>query len=153
MSSASFMDPKDPFSFSTTSSESSKHKRSRSSVSNLARSSGRRKPEKDPDYIKNSSSSKNKHRRNKTSKGIYHLCLSKGIGTTLQPPPLFGLKLVYSYVIKVADSESDLGLHGKPLVSEIFAFYHLLEYARGRPGRRGHILVTIFYSNFFFKIF
>ena len=46
---------------------------------------------------------------------------------------------MYSYVIEVADSESDLGLHGKALVSEIFAFYNLLEYARGRPGRRGHV--------------
>ena len=55
------------------------------------------------------------------------------------PPPLFDLKLLYSYVIEVADSESDLGLHGKALVSEIFTFYHLLKYARGRPGRRGHV--------------
>ena len=46
---------------------------------------------------------------------------------------------MYSYVIEVADSESDLGLHGKALVSEIFEFYHLLEYARGRPGRHGHV--------------
>ena len=37
-------------------------------------------------------------------------------------PPLFDLKIVYSYVIEVTDSESDLGLHGKPLVSEIFIF-------------------------------
>ena len=55
------------------------------------------------------------------------------------PPPLCDLKIVYSYVIEVADSESVLGLHGRALVSEIFAFYHLLEYARGRPGRRGHV--------------
>ena len=54
-------------------------------------------------------------------------------------PPLFDIKLLYSYVIEVADSESDLGLHKKALVSEIFTFYHLLEYARGRPGRRGHV--------------
>ena len=40
------------------------------------------------------------------------------------PPPLFDLKIVYSYVIEVADSESYLGLHGRALVSEIFAFYH-----------------------------
>ena len=62
------------------------------------------------------------------------------IGTGLQnpPPPLFRLKLDYSYVIEVADSESDLGLHGKALVSKIVAFYHL-EYARGRPGRCGHV--------------
>ena len=44
---------------------------------------------------------------------------------------LFDLKIVYSYVIDVADSESDLGLHGSALVSEIFAFYHL-ENARRR---------------------
>ena len=31
-------------------------------------------------------------------------------------PPLFDLKIVYSYVIEVADSESDLGLHGRALV-------------------------------------
>ena len=71
------------------------------------------------------------------------------------PPPLFDLKLVYSYVIEVTDSESDLGLHGKALVPEIFAFYHLLEYARGRPGRRGHVhlghnfSIQIFNSKFF----
>ena len=35
------------------------------------------------------------------------------------PPPLVDLKIVYSYVIEVADSESDLGLHGRGLVSEI----------------------------------
>ena len=66
---------------------------------------------------------------------------ASNFGTTLQnrPPPAFRPKIVYSYVVEVADSESDLGLHGKPLVSEIFAFYHLLEYARGRPGRRGHV--------------
>ena len=36
---------------------------------------------------------------------------------------LIDLKLMYSYVIEVADSESDFGLHDKTLVSEIFAFY------------------------------
>ena len=41
--------------------------------------------------------------------------------------------------IEVADSESDLGLHGKALVSEILLFYHFLECERGRPGRRGHV--------------
>ena len=46
---------------------------------------------------------------------------------------------MYSYVIEVADSESDLGLFSTALISEIFAFYHLLEYARGRPKRRGHV--------------
>ena len=71
------------------------------------------------------------------------------------PPPLFGLKIVYSYVIDVADSESVLGLHGRALVSEIFAFYHLLEYARNRPGRRGHVHLGHNFSiqNLFFKKF
>ena len=67
--------------------------------------------------------------------------------------PLFDIKIVYSYVIEVADSESDLGLFSTTLVSEIFAFYDILEYARGPTGRRGHVqlytLVKIFYSNFF----
>ena len=52
--------------------------------------------------------------------------------------PLFDLKLMYFYVIEAADSESDLGLFSTAIVSEIFAFYHL-KYARGRPGRRGHV--------------
>ena len=30
---------------------------------------------------------------------------------------------MYSYVIEVANSESDFGLHDKALVLEIFAFY------------------------------
>ena len=51
-----------------------------------------------------------------------------------KPPPLFDLKIVYSYVIEVADSESDLGLHGRSLISKIFAFYHL-----GRSGRHGRV--------------
>ena len=72
-------------------------------------------------------------------------------GTGLEHPPLlFDLKILYSYVIEVADSESDLGLHSKALVSEIFAFYHLLEYARGRPARRGHVH---FGQNFLFRFF
>ena len=32
---------------------------------------------------------------------------------------------MYSYVIEVADSESDLGLHGKALVSEILLFLRI----------------------------
>ena len=36
------------------------------------------------------------------------------------PPPLFDLKIVYSYVIEVAASESGLGLHDKPPVLKIF---------------------------------
>ena len=41
----------------------------------------------------------------------------KKFGTGLQPapPPLFDLKLVYFYVIEVADSESDLGLFSTAL--------------------------------------
>ena len=34
---------------------------------------------------------------------------------------------MYSYVINLADSESDLGWHDKPLISIIFTIYHLLE--------------------------
>ena len=64
----------------------------------------------------------------------------RNLGIPLQPPPpLFDLKIGYSYVIEVADSEYQLIFHRRPLVSEIFAFYHLLKYARGRPGRRGHV--------------
>ena len=61
------------------------------------------------------------------------------IGTGLQNPPLFDLKVVYSYVIEVAYFESELGLFCTALVSEIFTFYHLLECARGRPRRRGYV--------------
>ena len=73
-------------------------------------------------------------------------------------PPLFDLKIVYSYVLEVADSESDLGLHGRALVSEIFAFYHFLEYARGRHQdvvvMYEYTLVTIFqFKLFFSKLF
>ena len=84
---------------------------------------------------------------------VLEKCSIKIIGHYFTTPPLFDLKLVYSYLIEVADSESDLGLHGKPLVSEIFTFYHLLEYARSRPGRRGHVhlghnfSVQIFFQN------
>ena len=56
--------------------------------------------------------------------------------------PAFRPKIVHSYVIEVANSESDLGLHGKSLISEIFAFYHLQDIAQGRPGRRGHVHCT-----------
>ena len=38
---------------------------------------------------------------------------------------LIDLKLVYSYVIEVADSESDFGLHNKTLVSEILLFIRI----------------------------
>ena len=40
----------------------------------------------------------------------------------IQNPPLIDLKIVYSYVIEVADFESDLDLNGRPLVSEIMVF-------------------------------
>ena len=53
--------------------------------------------------------------------------------------PAFRPKIVYFYVIEVNDSESDLGLFSTALVSKIFAFNHLLEYARGGPGSRGHV--------------
>ena len=49
-------------------------------------------------------------------------------GITLQNlSTLFDLKIVYSYVIGVADSKSVLGLFSTALVSKIFAFYHLLK--------------------------
>ena len=53
--------------------------------------------------------------------------LTKNLGTALENPhtPLFDLKLVYSYVIEVADSESDLGLHGKALDSAIMVFLRI----------------------------
>ena len=41
------------------------------------------------------------------------------------PPPLFDLKLVYSYVIEIADSESKFDMHGKALVSEILLFIRI----------------------------
>ena len=53
-------------------------------------------------------------------------------------PLAFRPKIMYSYVIKVADSESDLGLHSTQ-VSEIFAFYHLVENVLCRPGRRSYV--------------
>ena len=58
--------------------------------------------------------------------------LCQKLGTTGEPPsPAFRPKISVFLRNEIADSEFDLGLHGKPLVSEIFAFYHLLEYARG----------------------
>ena len=53
---------------------------------------------------------------------------------------------MYSYVIEVADFDSDLGLQGKALVSEILAFYHPLENALGRTGRRGHVHLGHFFD-------
>ena len=40
-------------------------------------------------------------------------------------PSLFELKIEFSYVIEVADSESDLGLHNTTLVSELLAFVRI----------------------------
>ena len=40
-------------------------------------------------------------------------------------PPLFELKLMYSYVIELADSESDLGFFNSALVSEIMVFLRI----------------------------
>ena len=48
------------------------------------------------------------------------------IGTPRETPlPLFDQKLVYSYVIELADSESDLGLFSTALVSEIMVFFRI----------------------------
>ena len=66
--------------------------------------------------------------------------MSQGLLTLLYKiPTAFRPKNRYSYIIEIADSESDLGLYDKALVSKIFAFYHLLENALGRTGRRGHV--------------
>ena len=43
------------------------------------------------------------------------------------------------YKIEVVYSESDHGVLENSLVSEIFAFNHLMEYARDRQGRRNHV--------------
>lgn len=40
-------------------------------------------------------------------------------------PPVFDLKIVYSYAIEVADFESDLCLYSNALVYDIFAFNFL----------------------------
>ena len=40
----------------------------------------------------------------------------------LYNPPLFDLK-VFSYVIEVADSESDLGLQGRSFVAKIYLHF------------------------------
>ena len=53
------------------------------------------------------------------------IILTKWHGLTTPLPLLVGLKIVYSYVIEVANYEFDLGLHGEALVSEILAFYTL----------------------------
>ena len=54
-------------------------------------------------------------------------------------PQLFELEIVYSYVIEVANSESDLSLQSNAQVSEIFGFYHLLKNAIRQPKCRGHV--------------
>ena len=63
--------------------------------------------------------------------------------------PRFRPKNNVFYVFEVADSESNLSLHGKALVSEILAFNHLLKYPRGQLGHRGHVHLG---QNFFFMI-
>ena len=68
------------------------------------------------------------------------------MGTGLQNHPLFDLKLVYFFVIEVADSETDLGLFSTALVPNILLFYHLLDYARGRSVPRGHLHI---FQNFY----
>ena len=62
-----------------------------------------------------------------------------GLSAQLQNLSLFDLKIVYSYVVKIADFEPDLVLWNRGLVLEIFAFYHILENAFRRPGRLGHV--------------
>ena len=53
------------------------------------------------------------------------------------------LKLVYSYVIEVVDSESTFGLYSTALVSEIIAFYNRQENALGRPKRHVQLYTLI----------
>ena len=62
-------------------------------------------------------------------------------GTTLQPHAFRPKNNVFTIPTESRSPIPNLilVLHGKALVSEIFAFCHLLEYARGRPGRCGHI--------------
>ena len=57
------------------------------------------------------------------------LFLGRKAGGGVVKECLFDLKIAYSYVIRRADSEYNLGFHSRRLVSEIFAFYHLLEHA------------------------
>ena len=62
---------------------------------------------------------------------------------------------MYVYVIEVADSEFDLVFFQYCFSFGIFAFYHILEYARRRLGRRGHVHLgyNFYYSNFFSNFF
>ena len=55
------------------------------------------------------------------------------------PPPLFDLKIVYSYVIEVANSEYDFVLSDRGLNLEILVFYHLQENTLCRPGRHAYV--------------
>ena len=61
--------------------------------------------------------------------------------TDRQNSPRCRQQLVYSYVIKVADTKYKLYLHHKCLVWKIFVFYHFLENPLGRPGHRGTVYV------------
>ena len=66
--------------------------------------------------------------------------------TLIYNPRLFQPKLLYSYVIEVADSEYQLpniNLHISALVSEILAFYHLQENALCRPRRCDYVHLTL----------
>ena len=63
--------------------------------------------------------------------------------------PLFDLKIVYSYVVEVAYYESNLGLHGKILISEILAFttfWNMHEVDQD-------VVVMYTLVNFFFAVF
>ena len=56
---------------------------------------------------------------------------------------------MYSYVFEVSDSESNLGLHDKSQVSEIFAFCHILENALRRQRRHDsvHLIQKAFHKD------
>ena len=43
----------------------------------------------------------------------HYVAIDLSLVYKIPPPPLFRLKLVYSYVIEVADPEYDLGFHDK----------------------------------------
>ena len=64
--------------------------------------------------------------RSRRQKEIKPISLKvKFLELVYNPPPLFDLKIVYSYVIDIADFESDLGLDGKALVSEKMVFLRM----------------------------
>ena len=65
----------------------------------------------------------------------------------LNPPPPPAFRPKYSVFLRNSRSlipNMILVCTTKPLVSEIFAFYHLLENALRRPGCRGHVHLTLY---------